>query len=118
MGLMFDIEIASPIVGLYGEQTVHAATAYFSLSLALNLILTGMIGYRIRSYQRLIRSSLGNGYGKEYTSITTMFVESAALYSVFSIGLLVTFALNSSINQIFIGFGPGTQVRQTVPPKS
>jgi len=108
MGIFFDIRTAAP-AGLYGDQTAKIGLAYFTISLSLNIILTLMISYRILRYQRVIRRSLGDEYSKTYTTITSMFVESAAIYSVLSIALLVTFALNSPLNQIWLGLAPGVQ---------
>jgi hypothetical protein len=111
MGILFDIVSAQP-TGFFSAIAMKIALAYFSLTLTLNLLLTLMICLRIWGYQRLIRESLGADYGKQYTSITTMFIESAALYTAVSIAVLATFATGSTLSQIFLGIAPCCQVRR------
>jgi len=109
MGILFDIVSAQP-TGFFSAIAMKIALAYFSLTLTLNLLLTLMICLRIWGYQRLIRESLGADYGKQYTSITTMFIESAALYTAVSIAVLATFATGSTLSQIFLGIAPCCQM--------
>lgn len=111
MGIAFDIETGSPS-GLYGPTTVSFAIPYFVISLSLNVILTLMISGRIWYYQRTIKPAVGEDSGTYYTSIMTIFVESAAIYSVTSILLLVTFILDNPINQIWLGIAPSVQVSE------
>ena len=107
MGILFEIAGATGM-GALGKVDDTLGLAYFTLSLSLNLLLTGMIVYRIRSYQRSMRDLYDRH--KPYTSVATMFVESAALYTISLIPLLVTFALNSPYSQIFLGIAPSVQV--------
>lgn len=109
MGIAFDIETASPN-GLFGSTTASFAIPYFAISLTLNIILTVMIAGRIWYYQRSVESAIGGDFAVHYTSITTMFVESAAIYSVTSLLLLITFTLGNPINQIWLGIAPSVQV--------
>ena len=69
-----------------------------------------MICGRIWSYQRMLRDALGPDFGNQYTSITTMFVESAFVYAVVSVLNTVTFAIGHPINQIWLGIAPAVQV--------
>lgn len=87
--------------------------AYYTLSLSLNILLTGMIVYRIWRHQRDMKRVFDGlvRYRNPFTSVTTMFVESAALYTITSIPILVTFALVSPYSQVFLGVSPSIQVR-------
>jgi len=113
VGLVWDVQSALPTRGFFAASAGQTALAYFSLTLASNVLMTGMIVFRIWGYQRKIRGSLGDEHGTHYTSITTMFVESAALYSIMSILVLGTFAAKSNISQIFLGLTPGIQLIST-----
>lgn len=108
LGIMWDVLSANP-GGFFAQNVGQIALAYFSLSLALNIILTGMIMFRIWSYQRVINMHLGKDYGHQYTSISTMFVESAAMYTAIAIPVLVTFTRGAPESQIFLGFAPAVQ---------
>ena len=107
MGILFDVASATPLGNL--EASVEQiGLAYFTLSLSLNLILTLMIVYRIWSHKRTMRDM--SDRDSAYTSITTMFVESAVLYTIALIPLLTTFALGSGYSQIFLAVAPSVQV--------
>lgn len=109
MAILFAIETASPN-GLFSQTTASFALPYFAISLSLNVVLTCLIVSRILMYQRSSRVVLGSDYGKHYTSIWTMFVESAALYTICGILLLTTFGPGNPINQIWLGLAPSVQV--------
>lgn len=72
--------------------------------------MTIMIVYRMWTYQSVLRNSLGSEHGDQYTSVSSMFVESAGLYSIMSILVLGSYAANSNVNQIFLGLAPGIQL--------
>ena len=112
MGIWFDVASATPLGNLVAPVE-DIGLAYFTLSLLLNVILTGMIVYRIWRHHRDMKKAFGGEvtYHSPFTSVTTMFVESAALYTMFLIPLLVTFALASPYSQIFLGVSPSVQVR-------
>ncbi|KAG1784698.1 uncharacterized protein HD556DRAFT_1462771 [Suillus plorans] len=109
--LMFAASIAMAIMWLL---QVTASTSYFSLtdidytipyltlSLALNIIITIVIVLRLLTYRRRISKVLGSSYGTQYTSIAAMIVESAALYSTFSVAFLTLFGLNNAISETFL----------------
>ena len=52
----------------------------------------------------------GESYGDHYSSLSAMFVESAALYSLMSIPLLISYGLMHPISQIFLSLNPAAQV--------
>ncbi|KZV80185.1 hypothetical protein EXIGLDRAFT_756432 [Exidia glandulosa HHB12029] len=80
--------------------SVQYAIVYFSISLALNLMLTGLIVGRLLWHRRRLGRALGpDGYksGKTYVSVAAVLIESAALYSATSVALIASFALGSYI---------------------
>jgi len=112
MGIMFGIETCSPEgSGLFGSGTASFAIPYFAISLSLNIILTLLIVGKIWFHQREMAKAFGNkNFGRYYSVIVMMFIESAAMYSIISILVLVTFALGNPINQIWLGLSPAVQM--------
>jgi hypothetical protein len=111
MGIAFAIETASP-QGLFGSTTASFAIPYFAITLSLNVLLTVMIAGRIWYYQKSVEAAVGSDYAVHYTTVTTMFVESAAIYTVVSLLLVVTFSVGNPINQIWLGIAPSVQVTE------
>ncbi|KAH9478938.1 hypothetical protein JR316_0009401 [Psilocybe cubensis] len=82
--------------------SINFTAPYFWLSLALNMTMTIAICARLLVFRRRMVKVLGGRHGSHYTSIAAMLVESAAIYSVFSLCFLVPFALNHPIQNTFI----------------
>jgi hypothetical protein len=73
------------------------------MSLALNVILTILIVGRLMLFRYRIRKMMcSNVNGSQYISVAAMLVESAAMYSSFSIAFLVPFGLNSPLAELFL----------------
>lgn len=111
MGIPFLIQVSTTSV--YIAKIVNWTIPYLSLSLALNILVTIFIVVRLLLQRRRITRALGNLHGVHYTSIVAMIIESAALYSVFSLLLLVPFGLKSPISQIFLPCIGQVQVSQS-----
>jgi len=109
LGVVFVIVTAAP-AGLYSKLGNSFAVPFFTMSLTLNILLTLLIVTRMWFHQRQGRSVFGHNYGQHYTSISTMFVESAALYCINAILLLGTFIPGHPINQIWVGIAPSVQL--------
>ncbi|KAJ7869020.1 hypothetical protein B0H13DRAFT_1053555 [Mycena leptocephala] len=105
LAILFGLQTTGPS-GLFGSSTAAFATPYFAVSMILNIIVTILIVVRILFYRRtgVIISGASN------LSTIAIFIESAALYSIISLLLLVTFALGHPINQIWLGIAPSVQV--------
>jgi hypothetical protein len=86
----------------FSSTNVNYTVPYLSLSLALNIIITLVIVLRLLTYRHRISKVLGSSYGTQYTSIAAMIVESAALYSAFSVVFLTLFLLNNPISATFL----------------
>ncbi|KAI0060432.1 hypothetical protein BV25DRAFT_1955777 [Artomyces pyxidatus] len=108
-GIIYAIDTSSP-VGFFGRITINMGTVFFAISLSLNIMLTLMIVVRLWSYQRKSRDVFGPRFGRKYTSFSTMFIESAAMYAICSVLLLVTYSIGHPINQIFLGLSPSVQM--------
>ncbi|KAF5324065.1 hypothetical protein D9758_019018 [Tetrapyrgos nigripes] len=84
-------------------------TSYYAISLGVNIIITILITIRLLMYRRSAQEILPESHAREYLSLATIFVESAALYSVCSILFLVTYAVNNPANQVLLGFASDAQ---------
>ncbi|CAL1697332.1 unnamed protein product [Somion occarium] len=110
MAIMYAFETASPTAGFFSKRSINFALPYFAISLSLNIILTLMIVAVMLGRKRRGREIFGDTYGRHYTSVSTMFIESAAIYSIISILLLPTYAVQHPINQIWLGLSPSVQM--------
>ncbi|EJD00137.1 uncharacterized protein FOMMEDRAFT_170153 [Fomitiporia mediterranea MF3/22] len=73
----------------------------WSLSLALNVIVTILIAGRLLWHRSRVRSVLGHNHGQIYTDILVISIESAALYAVFELLVLATFVTNNPTESTF-----------------
>lgn len=85
--------LTRPGVVLWAKVSTDLLTAYFSLSVAFNIILTLAIVAKLVT-ARHRASKLG-----PYTSVSAMFIESACLYSAFGVILLIATGLKSAALQ-------------------
>ncbi|KAG2052037.1 hypothetical protein BDR06DRAFT_915872 [Suillus hirtellus] len=109
MGIMWLLQLSSSSP-FFTSTNINYTVPYLSLSLALNIIITIAIVLRLLTYRHQISKALGPRFGAQYTSIAAMIVESAALYSTFSLALLILFLLNNPISAAFIELLPQIQV--------
>ncbi|KAJ6561385.1 hypothetical protein DFH09DRAFT_920938 [Mycena vulgaris] len=118
-GLMFLGSIASSITFIisiiqsedtfWSTKSVQFGIAYWSLSIALNIILTLSITTRIWLVRRRLHNALSaqdSGMGvqnsRQYVSIVAMLIESAALYAVWSTVFLICYARNTPFQNILL----------------
>ncbi|KAI0797509.1 hypothetical protein C8Q75DRAFT_4286 [Abortiporus biennis] len=109
MGTLWTLQSSRPGLSLYSKVPLAYGTSYYALSLSLNVLLTFLIALRLLLYRRTIVKALPEEYGKPYLSIATIIVESAAIYSVFAILFLITYAVNDPVNQTFIAVSQASQ---------
>lgn len=87
-------------------------TAYWSLTVSLNVVITILICIRLLLTRNEMRAVFGNDHGHLYTKVTTMFVESAALYSAWGLVTLIAYAReDNGVRNIVIGALGQVQVR-------
>lgn len=94
----------------YFLSSIDFTIPILALSLALNIIMTIAIALRLLTFRYCISKAFGSKYGTQYTSVAAMIVESAAIYSTFSVGFLTLFALNNPISETFIEALPQVQM--------
>ena len=110
MGTLWTLESSHPGLSMYSAQPLAFGTAYYSISLSVNIILTILIVARLLMFRRTHMAHLPPEHARQYLSLATLIVESAALYSIFAVAFLVSYAMNKPINQIWLGFTQAAQV--------
>lgn len=113
LGILWLLQLTSNSP-FFTSTNINYTVPYLSLSLALNIIITIVIVLRLLTYRHRISKVLGSGYGTQYTSIAAMIVESAALYSAFSLALLILFLSNNPFSAAFIELLPQIQIIATL----
>ncbi|KAG9218943.1 hypothetical protein CCMSSC00406_0000943 [Pleurotus cornucopiae] len=109
MGTLWTLQSSQPGLSLYSKLPLAYGTSYYAISLSVNIILTILITFRLLLYRHRIKESLPEEHAKHYVSLLTIIIESAALYSLFSILFLITYAVNNPTNQIFLGMASSAQ---------
>ena len=113
MGTLWTLQSSHPGLSLYSKQPLAYGTSYYAISLGTNIILTVLIVTRLLMYRRTHLAHLPAEHGRQYLSLATLIVESAALYSAFSIAFLVSYGINSPINQVWLGCAQAAQVNRS-----
>ncbi|KAJ7890661.1 hypothetical protein B0H14DRAFT_2336287 [Mycena olivaceomarginata] len=108
-GTMWTLESSHPQLSMYSALPMAYGTAYYAISLSVNIILTFLIIGRLVSYRRTLLESLPADLATHYISLATVIVESAALYTVFAILFLITYAINHPTNQVWLAVASGCQ---------
>ena len=92
---------------------VRFGAPYYSVSFALNILLTVMITARLTMHKRNIQNAMGAaaGVGGLYTATITVIVESYALNAVVAMLYIGTWAAKSYVQYIFLQILAQTQVR-------
>jgi len=109
MGTLWTLQSSQPGLSFYSALPLAYGTSYYAISLGANIILTILITIRLLMHRRMVLATLPKDHAKEYVSLMTIIVESAALYSVFAFIFLITYAVNNPINQIFLAVASFTQ---------
>ncbi|KAG6911288.1 hypothetical protein DXG01_002127 [Tephrocybe rancida] len=109
MGTLWTLQSSQPGLSLYSALPVAYGTSYYAISLSVNIILTLLITLRLLLYRRTVMKSLPEDHAREYVSLLTIIVESASLYSIFALIFLITYAINTPVNSVFLTVASFTQ---------
>ncbi|KAK2462418.1 hypothetical protein APHAL10511_005552 [Amanita phalloides] len=91
-------------VSVFDPTPMTFGTAYCVTSLCVNILLTILIILRLGLHRQRVLLSLPPEYAAQYVSLAAIIIESAALYSVFAVVYIITYAINSPMNLIFLPF--------------
>ncbi|KAH9943874.1 hypothetical protein B0H21DRAFT_747375 [Amylocystis lapponica] len=92
----------SPNSNLFDGLAQDIGLAYFSTTIGLNVLVTGLICGRILWFARNVHVSLGRSVAHTYIGVIALIVESALPFSLFGIAFLVSYGLNSEISIFFL----------------
>ncbi|TBU24626.1 hypothetical protein BD311DRAFT_790911 [Dichomitus squalens] len=109
MGTLWTLQSSHPGLSLYSKEPLAFGTAYYALSLGLNIVLTALILLKLLMYRHKHLVHLPPEHSSQYLSLVALIIESAALYSAFAVMFLVSYGLNKPINQIWLGFAQAAQ---------
>jgi len=109
MGTLWTLQSSQPNLSMYSALPLAYGTSYYAISLSVNIILTCLITTRLLMYRRETMRSLPVDYATHYISLASIVIESAALYSLFAILFLITYAINNPTNQVFLGTASAAQ---------
>lgn len=101
-GILFLKQVGTVSQSPWDSAGINFTIPYYSMSLALNILVTILIVLRLLVYRHRIVRAMGAGHGSQYTSLAAMVVESAAIYSGFALLFIVPFALSSPLAQLFL----------------
>ncbi|KAI9066056.1 hypothetical protein FKP32DRAFT_1674315 [Trametes sanguinea] len=95
-------ESGRPHANYFAGLAQNLGIAYTSSVISLNIIVTSLICGRIYYAGRRCARTLGVNVGSDYMGAVSMIVESALLYTLFGIAYLISFALQSQVNILFL----------------
>lgn len=95
-------QLSQPHANIWKATVVNFAVPYWSLSVALNILLTLLIVGRFIYARKLVRRTLGPQHGKAYTTVVAMLVESAAIYSVTGLAYIICYAVKTPAQELFV----------------
>ena len=92
--------VTRPNSSIFTSTTVNLGLIYWSLSIAVNVLVTILIVARIYVVQRALSRALdehSKHSDKFYSNVSAMLIESAALYTIPGIIFLVGYSLHSTL---------------------
>lgn len=99
---MLLFQLSQPNANLWTTTAVNFAIPYWSISTSLNILVTSLIVLRLLAIRSRTRAALSRYHARTYTSVAAMLVESAALYSCTALLFIITYARNSSIQNLVL----------------
>lgn len=115
MGTLWTLQSSQPGLSLYSSLPMAYGTSYYAVSLGVNIILTTLITLRLLLNRRSLIAYLPKEHASHYLSLVTIIVESAAIYSLFAVLFLITYAANHPSNQVFLALASSAQVKMDIP---
>lgn len=109
MAILQTIAASQPQSALWNERAVVYGLPYFVLNMTTNMLVTAIIVARLLVARRQVRKSMGGDYGKHYTSIAAMLVESAAPPALVSIILIALYSRGVPAQVLFYPLLPQVQ---------
>ena len=102
MSILSVFQSSRPTASLWTSTTVQFTVPYFSISIALNILLTLLLVGRLLYMAYNATQTIGRDHSTAYISIATMFVESAAPYAITGLVFIITYARNSNVQNLVL----------------
>ena len=101
-----------PDSSLFSGVTVSFGLPYFTISVALNVLLTLLIACRLLLHDYNFKKAVGSPsrLSSVYKSIVSILIESSALYAVVSICFIVPYAMSHHASAIFLAMLSRVQI--------
>ncbi|KAF8573445.1 hypothetical protein K439DRAFT_1375420 [Ramaria rubella] len=103
LSILTVFQAAQPTASIWSKSAVVIAIPYWSLSIALNAVVSLLIVCRMLWHRHSIGKTLGPRHSALYTSVAAMFVESAAMYAITGLVYIICFARNSNVQNLVLG---------------
>ncbi|OCH88789.1 hypothetical protein OBBRIDRAFT_757537 [Obba rivulosa] len=100
VGIALLVATTQPNVGFTGQSVIALGTAFWSISVAMDVIVTLLIAGRLLWYRRKM-GILGNDHTRHYIAIAGVFAESAAVYAICGILYIPFYTTNFPIQDLF-----------------
>ena len=112
MGILFTYQTLRPQYFNNPQFVINIGLAFFSISVALNVLLTLMISIRLILHSRNFRNAVGTPGGASglYKTIVTVLIESCALYALSFLLFIGPWGADSGIQYVFFPILIETQV--------
>ncbi|KAJ7240190.1 hypothetical protein C8J57DRAFT_1371741, partial [Mycena rebaudengoi] len=94
MGIVMTIQSGLPGGDIFHGTAVNFGIPWLVLTIVFNILVTGMIGFRLISLSRSMRNVLSKERADVYVGVTAILVESAAPFTLLGIEYLVTYIRN------------------------
>jgi len=101
LGIALNTELSRPGVGFWAKISKDLTLPWFSCSIALNIVVTFLIVFRLLWHRKMIISALGAQHANQYVSISAMLIESATLSATCSIIFLILYARGNAVSTVF-----------------
>ncbi|OJT05496.1 hypothetical protein TRAPUB_3689 [Trametes pubescens] len=110
LGVLWILVCAHPELSTRLSTPLTLGTAYCAVSLVLNIVLTGLITFRLPAYRKAHTKLVPADHGGQYLSLVAIVIESAAIVLTVGVAFTVLFRLNNpGQSSFFVGCASGAQ---------
>ncbi|RDX57160.1 hypothetical protein OH76DRAFT_19488 [Lentinus brumalis] len=102
MSILTLYQASRPTASLWTHTTVQFSLPYFSISIALNILLTLLLVGRLFYMSERAKRAIGREHAATYSSIASMLIESAVPYAVTGLIFIITYARNSNVQNLVL----------------
>ncbi|KAF9463671.1 hypothetical protein BDZ94DRAFT_1163508 [Collybia nuda] len=91
-----------PTLTLWSTISFQLALSYWSISIAFNVLVTILISVRLLIMRSRSKHIQGPDSSSPYITVSAMLVESAFIYSSTGLAFLISYAINSPVQNLFL----------------